>query len=166
MKRLLLTPLILGFFSPVNAGIYFYPDYQDGIEVRCKDGKPKHLVEITKAGRGMRLEGHGDDQYSWPIIYMFPEILIDQVFSLRKNNIRGSLSLGVIINNDGTISFTEIVQSLIKVNYKLSYEDADELIDYAPREEEDLSIISRLLEKRNCYRKKKKSYRTYLKSKF
>ena len=73
MKRLLLTPLILGFFSPVNAGIYFYTDYQDGIEVRCKDGKPKHLVEITKAGRGMRLEGHGDDQYSWPITYLFPE---------------------------------------------------------------------------------------------
>ena len=73
MKRFLLAPLILGFFSPVNAGIYFYPDYQDGIEVRCKDGKPKHLVEITKAGRGMRLEGHGDDQYSWPIIYMYPE---------------------------------------------------------------------------------------------
>ena len=73
MKRLLLTPLILGLTAPVNAGIYFYPDYQDGIEVRCKDGQPKHLVEITKAGRGMRLEGHGDDEYSWPIIYMFPE---------------------------------------------------------------------------------------------
>ena len=73
MKCLLLAPLILGFFSPVNAGIYFYPDFLDGIEVRCKDGKPKHLLEITKAGRGMRLEGHGDDQYSWPITYLFPE---------------------------------------------------------------------------------------------
>ncbi len=59
--------------SPVNAGIYFFPSYQDGIEVRCKDGKPKHLVEITKSGRGMRLGGHGEDQYSWPITYLFPE---------------------------------------------------------------------------------------------
>ena len=73
MKPFLLAPLILGLTAPVQAGIYFYTDYQDGIEVRCKDGKPKHLVEITKAGRGMRLEGHGDDQYSWPIIYMYPE---------------------------------------------------------------------------------------------
>ncbi len=72
-KRFLLAPLILGFASPVNAGIYYYPSYQDGIEVRCKDGKPKHLVEVIKAGRGMKLEGHGEDQYSWPIIYMYPE---------------------------------------------------------------------------------------------
>ena len=73
MKRLLLAPLILGITTPVNAGIYYYPSYQDGIEVRCKDGKPKHLVEITKSGRGLKLEGHGDDQYSWPITYLFPE---------------------------------------------------------------------------------------------
>ena len=73
MKRLLLSPLILGVAVPINAGIYYYPSYQDGIEVRCKDGKPKHLVEITKSGRGMKLEGYGDDQYSWPITYLFPE---------------------------------------------------------------------------------------------
>ena len=74
MKRLLLlAPLIFGFAAPVKAGIYYYPSYQDGIEVRCKDGKPKHLVEITKAGRGMKLEGHGYDQYSWPITYLLPE---------------------------------------------------------------------------------------------
>tara|TARA_Y100001968_G_scaffold285704_1_gene285871 strand:- start:17 stop:415 length:399 start_codon:yes stop_codon:yes gene_type:complete len=73
MKRILLAPLIFGVAAPVNAGIYYYPSYQDGIEVRCKDGKPKHLVEITKSGRGLKLEGHGDYQYSWPITYLFPE---------------------------------------------------------------------------------------------
>ena len=73
MKCLLLAPLILGITTPVNAGIYYYPSYQDGIEVRCKDGRPKHLVEISKSGRGLKLEGHGDDQYSWPITYLFPE---------------------------------------------------------------------------------------------
>ena len=73
MKNFLLAPLIIGLSAPLNAGIYYYPSYQDGIEVRCKDGKPKHLVEVNKAGRGMKLEGHGEDQYSWPIIYMYPE---------------------------------------------------------------------------------------------
>tara|TARA_B100000941_G_scaffold286276_1_gene259541 strand:- start:203 stop:604 length:402 start_codon:yes stop_codon:yes gene_type:complete len=73
MKRLLLTPLIFVVAASVKAGIYYYPSYQDGIEVRCKDGKPKHLVEVTKSGRGMKLEGHGDDKYSWPITYLFPE---------------------------------------------------------------------------------------------
>ena len=73
MKRLLLVPLIFGIAVPVNAGIYYYPSYQDGIEVRCKDGWPNHIVEIIKSGRGLKLEGHGDDQYSWPITYLFPE---------------------------------------------------------------------------------------------
>ena len=73
MKRLLLAQLILGITTPVNAGIYYYPSYQDGIEVRCKDGRPKHLVEISKSGRGLKLEGHGDYQYSWPITFLFPE---------------------------------------------------------------------------------------------
>ena len=72
-KPLLLAPLIFGIAVPVNAGIYYYPSYQDGIEVRCKDGKPKHLVEISKSGRGLKLDGHGEDQYSWPITYLFPE---------------------------------------------------------------------------------------------
>ena len=73
MKCLLLAPLIYGITVPVNAGIYYYPSYQDGIEVRCKDGKPMHLVEITKSGRGLKLKGHGEAQYSWPITYLFPE---------------------------------------------------------------------------------------------
>ena len=73
MKHLLLAQLIFGIAVPINAGIYYYPSYQDGIEVRCKDGKPKHLVEIAKSARGLKLDGHGEDQYSWPITYLFPE---------------------------------------------------------------------------------------------
>ena len=71
MKRLLFAPLIFGIASPGNAGIYYYPSYQDGIEVRCKDGRPKHLVEITKSGRALKLEGYGEEKYSWPITYLF-----------------------------------------------------------------------------------------------
>jgi hypothetical protein len=34
------------------------------------------LLKLTtmNAGRGMKFEGHGEDQYSWPIIYMYPEV--------------------------------------------------------------------------------------------
>ncbi len=73
MKRLLLVLLIFEITPSVKAGIYYYPYYRDGIKVLCNDGRPNHLVEITKSGRGMKLEGHGDDQYSWPITYSFPE---------------------------------------------------------------------------------------------
>ena len=74
--------------------------------------------------------------------YMLPEILINDVFSLSDKEKRESLSLGVIFNEDGSVGSTEIVRSIIKVDFRLNYRDADELIDYAPKEEEDLSIIN------------------------
>jgi len=85
--------------------------------------------------------------------YMLPEILINDVFSLSDKEKRESLSLGVIFNEDGSIGSTEIVQSIIKVDFRLNYTEADELIDYAPKEEEDLSIISEILQSRKCWRK-------------
>jgi len=74
--------------------------------------------------------------------YMLPEILINDVFSLSDKEMRESLSLGVLFNEDGSVGSTEIVRSIIKVDFRLNYIEADELIDYAPKEEEDLSIIS------------------------
>ena len=85
--------------------------------------------------------------------YMLPELLINEVISLRTKGKRNALSLGIIFNQDGSIFYSELVQSLIKVNYCLSYTEADELIDYAPKEEEDLSIISALLQNRKIWRK-------------
>jgi len=85
--------------------------------------------------------------------YMLPEILIKEVFSLSDKEKRESLSLGVIFNEDGSVASTEIVQSIIKVDFRLNYTEADELIDYAPKEEEDLSIICKILQSRKCWRK-------------
>ena len=85
-------------------------------------------------------------------LYMIPEILINNVFSLSDKEDRLSLSASVIINEDGSIYSSEIVQSLIKVNYRLNYTEAEELIDYAPKEEDDLNIISTILHNRKCWR--------------
>ena len=87
-------------------------------------------------------------------IYMLPEILINEVFSLDKKQKRAALSLGVIFNKDGSVESYELVQSIIKPTYQLSYDDADDLIDYAPKEEEDLSIILKILQKRKAWRTK------------
>ena len=67
---------------------------------------------------------------------MLPEILIKEVFSLSEKDNRLSLSLGVIFNDDGSVASIEIVQSIIKVDFRLNYIEADELID---------SLISLLL---------------------
>ena len=76
-KGLLLAPLIFALASRVQAGIYIYPLYREGIEVRCKDGKPNRIVEI-KAGSGMKLQGNGNEEYSWPLVYLFPEASNDK----------------------------------------------------------------------------------------
>ena len=44
-----------------NAGVYYYP---------AQKGKAK--IEF-KAGRGIELIGHGDEEYKWPAKYLFPE---------------------------------------------------------------------------------------------
>ena len=85
--------------------------------------------------------------------YMLPKNLINNVFSLSNNEKRESISLGVTFNDDGSVCSSEIVKSIIKVDFRLNYIEADELIDYAPKEEEDLSIISRILQSRKCWRK-------------
>ena len=72
MKRLLLAPLLFGLIPSANAGIYIYPLFNKGIEVRCLDNKPKHLISF-KAGRVMKFEDYGDDKYKFPEVYLFPE---------------------------------------------------------------------------------------------
>ncbi len=86
-------------------------------------------------------------------IYMLPKDLIKNVFSLSQNDERIALSLGVILNEDGSVYSYELAQTLIKTNYRLTYTEADELIDYSPIEEQDLSIISMMLKSRNIWRK-------------
>ena len=72
MKRLLLAPLLLGLIPSANAGIYIYPFFNKGIEVRCLDNEPKHLISF-KAGRVMKFEDYGDDKYKFPEVYLYPE---------------------------------------------------------------------------------------------
>ena len=111
-----------------------YIEYQSGI-----DEKARKLVSTV--------------YLSTNTYYMLPEALINNVFSLSDKEKRESLSLGVILNDDGSISSTEIVQSLIQVDYRLDFTEADELIDYAPKEEIDLSLISTILKSRKSWRK-------------
>ena len=72
MKRLLIAPLLLGFIPTVNAGIYIYPFFDKGVEVRCLDNEPKHLISF-KAGRVMEFEDYGDEKYKFPEVYLYPE---------------------------------------------------------------------------------------------
>ena len=72
MKRLLIAPLLLGLIPSANAGIYIYPNFKKGIEVRCLDNEPKHLISF-KAGSVMKFKDYGDDKYKFPEVYLYPE---------------------------------------------------------------------------------------------
>jgi len=72
MKRLLFLPLLFGLIPSANAGIYIYPFFNKGVEVRCADNEPKHLISF-KAGRVMMFEDYGEEKYRWPKTYLFPE---------------------------------------------------------------------------------------------
>ena len=61
IKRLILAPLLLGLIPSANAGIYIYPFFEKGIEVRCSDNKPKHLISF-KAGRVMKFKDDGEEK--------------------------------------------------------------------------------------------------------
>ena len=95
------------------------------------------------------------------IIYMLPKKLIKNIISLNNMEKRIALSVGVILDNDGEVISYEVIQSYIKTLYHLSYEEADELIDYSPKEEDDLYIISNLLDKRRNWRLNKGAIQIY-----
>ena len=72
MKRLFIVPLLLSLIPSANAGIYIYPLFNKGTEVRSADNESKHLISF-KAGRVMKFEDYGDDKYKFPEIYLYPE---------------------------------------------------------------------------------------------
>ena len=55
-----------------NAGIYIFPLFNKGIEVRCLDNEPKHLISF-KAGRVMKFIDDGEEKYRFPKTYLFGE---------------------------------------------------------------------------------------------
>ncbi len=85
---------------------------------------------------------------------MFPEILIHEILSLTQNKDKKCISVGVELNNDGSIANTIINQTTININYNLTYDDANELIELSPKEDKQLEILFNLLKLRQQWRLK------------
>ena len=83
---------------------------------------------------------------------MFPMAVARDCMSLRPMRRCGALSVGVLLNADGSIEAVEPCRSWVKVSYGLTYEDADELIELAPPEDPDLAELAELLKRRTAWR--------------
>ena len=68
-------------------------------------------------------------------IPMFPLELAAGPMSLRQGEISTALSFGVVLDEAGAIAEVDICPSTIKVTYRLTYEDADEMLEMGVEKE-------------------------------
>jgi exoribonuclease-2 len=101
------------------------------------DGRERLWVHIADVSRWVREGDHLHVEasrrqttlYLPDAIYpMFPMILAKDIFSLNTGEPRCALSMGVILAEDGSIEDVEVTPSLVQVDMRLSYEDADEML--------------------------------------
>ena len=137
-------------------------DIDDAIALeRRQDGSERLWIHIADPGRlipegsplDLEARRRGSSLYlSRGNLPMFPLELSTGPFSLRTGRRNAAWSTWVDLDQHGDISDFGILRSWVTPRYRLTYEDADELIDFAPPEEADLSDLHQLLERRRRWR--------------
>ncbi len=87
-------------------------------------------------------------------IPMLPKDIVEKS-NLRKNKLSETLSACIELNENGSIKNYSILETLIKPNYELTYDDANEILELDLKEEYELILLNNLLNKSFNYRKKK-----------
>ena len=137
-------------------------DIDDGLALeRRADGTLRLWIHVADPGRLIAADGlldlearrRGSSLYlAGGNLPMFPEPLATGPFSLRQGIRSAAWSLWVELDEAGEINSYGITRSWVKPAYRLSYSDADELIDLAPPEDPDLADLDQLLDRRRRWR--------------
>ena len=88
-------------------------------------------------------------------IHMLPISILEDLAGFKSQRKSNSLSVCIELSQEGEITKSHIIKSIIKPNYKLTYDEAQELIELAPQEEIDLFELSKLMNLRREFRRKK-----------
>ncbi len=86
-------------------------------------------------------------------VSMLPSKIIEQA-NLKQNKVSETLSACIELNENGSIKSYEILEAIIKPNYEITYEDANELLELEPNEEYELILLNKLLKRSFNFRKK------------
>ena len=103
---------------------------------------------MDKKARSVSSSSYLIDNY----IPMLPKEIIEEA-NLHQNKISETISARIELNKNGSINNYEIIEAIIKPNYALTYEDANELIELQPEQEYELIVLNKLLKRSLNYRK-------------
>jgi len=137
-------------------------DIDDGLALeRRPDGSLRLWIHVADPGRlvepdsllDLEARRRGSSLYlASGNLPMFPLELTTGPFSLRAGVRSAAWSTWVDLDGEGEIAAYGIERSWVKPTYRLSYSDADDLIDLAPPEEGDLAELDQLLDRRRQWR--------------
>ena len=86
------------------------------------------------------------------MIPMFPVELSTGPMSLIQGQLCCALSFGVLLSEEGAVKGYEITPSTIKPTYRLTYEDADEIVELGVQAEPELIALAAWAERRQAWR--------------
>nr|WP_225225381.1 ribonuclease R family protein [Komarekiella delphini-convector] len=86
------------------------------------------------------------------MIPMFPELLATGPMSLVQGRVCCALSFGVVLDKTGAVEDYSIHTSLIKPTYRLTYEDADEVLELGVQAEPEIEAIATWAQRRRAWR--------------
>ena len=137
-------------------------DIDDGLALeRLSGGGLRLWIHVADPGRLVEPDGpldlearrRGSSLYlASGNLPMFPLSLTTGPFSLRAGVRSAAWSTWVDLDDEGEIAAYGIQRSWVQPTYRLSYGDADDLIDLAPPEEADLAALDKLLDRRRQWR--------------
>lgn len=87
------------------------------------------------------------------MVPMFPSELATGPMSLNQGKVCTALSFGVVLDETGAVAEYEIHASLVKPTYRLTYEDADEMLELGIQAEPELESIARWSKQRQMWRR-------------
>ena len=137
-------------------------DIDDGLSLEwLADGMARIWIHVADPGRLVIAESpldlearrRGTSLYlAQGTLPMFPGCLAYGPFSLRSGHRCAAWSLGIQLASDGSLAAMALHRSWVRPDYRLSYDDADELLELAPPQEKALLALGEWMGRRRAWR--------------